>query len=612
MKKRILIALLFIVGVFMIGCATTKTTDVFRFEVRELELTLYSDANTKQENTPKPLKLIRGDIDDNAVIVYTTTILTGENAGKIDMNNGVIEVIGSNVNDKGYPTTKGEKDVVTINPIAAGSVRFSAYIEGQENVCDSIIITVVNEKMSAFQVSLPKDRMFIGEQLQLSSSALPSYLDADMYNFTSNDTQIATVDENGIVTGVKPGKTKITAYSKYDSSMFSSASIEVVYAASGAVKLYDESNALIASGSTLNVTSGETIKLIREVLPSDSTLTKNSVNQSVTCDFATKNIAKATIKAENGVNYIIIEALKAGTTDVTVKAADNKSSFKFTIEVSYDKSTDLALENDNFEIVVEKTAEVKATVSPASANPNVVITPKTDADAELVTITGTTIKGIAPGTATLVVSTIQPDESDPITKEIQVVVSYDTITSLTLSKKELTFTTLLDADAIALGHTITYSVKPSGSNKAVTYVSDNEAVATVDANGVVTINDVVGTATITVTSVDNAEIKDTLVITILPEASTIDVQGGKDSGSTYTNTDVIDLTVSITPNEALQDFKVEFEGEGNYEDCYDINGNQITIYFDSCPLGTFKITISCENSTGSLTWERTYTVIEEE
>lgn len=611
MKKTILIALLFIVGTFLFGCATTKTTDVFRFEVRELEITLYNDANTRQENDAKLLKLIRGDIDDNAVIVYTTTILSGENAGKVEMDNGVIEVVGSNVNKDGYPTTKGVKDIVSVYPIAAGSVRFSAYIEGQENVCDSIIITVVNEKISAFKVSSESSSIFVGTTTTLTSSAIPSYIDAEMFNFSSSDTSIATVDENGVVKGVNAGAATITAYSKYDPSMYSSTTISVRYAQSGSI-IVSKDDVNVTAGSKINMVTGEKVTFSTETLPSDSSLSKESINQMITCESAPKDIVKTSIKNNNGVYLFTVEALKAGTTEITVKSNDKKTTFKFNIEVAYDKATDLILENDNYELKVDKSLTVNATVSPTSANPNVVISGKTDADSALVSINGNVVKAVAPGTATLVVSTIQPDGSDPITKEITVVITYDTLESIALSTKELKYVHGVDADKIALGHTISVNVTPSGANKEFTYVSDNETIATVDANGVVTINDVVGTAKITVTSVENTEITAELTISIIPEPEEISVDGAYEEGHEFNANDDVTFVVSILPAEANQSFDVEIINEGDCMTEADRSGNKISLFFDPDGLGTFKIVITVTTSTGDITWERTYSVKEAE
>ena len=88
MKKKIFLVILFMISLFFVGCATTKATEVFRFEVRELKLTI----STVVESKEKELKLIRGEVDKNATVVYTVTLVEGDKAGQIDMNNGMLQL----------------------------------------------------------------------------------------------------------------------------------------------------------------------------------------------------------------------------------------------------------------------------------------------------------------------------------------------------------------------------------------------------------------------------------------------------------------------------------------------------------------------------------------
>ena len=66
MKKRVLALMMLFLLIGLFGCAKTQVTDVFRFEVRELEMTLYAD---ETKNLEKELGLIKGDIDKDRLSI---------------------------------------------------------------------------------------------------------------------------------------------------------------------------------------------------------------------------------------------------------------------------------------------------------------------------------------------------------------------------------------------------------------------------------------------------------------------------------------------------------------------------------------------------------------
>ena len=90
MKRKVLALIMLFLFVGLVGCAKTQISDVFRFEVRELEMTLYAD---EAKNVEKELGLIKGAIDEDAAIVYSMSYVDGKNAGQVCYINDILEII---------------------------------------------------------------------------------------------------------------------------------------------------------------------------------------------------------------------------------------------------------------------------------------------------------------------------------------------------------------------------------------------------------------------------------------------------------------------------------------------------------------------------------------
>lgn len=93
------------------------------------------------------------------------------------------------------------------------------YFEAPGNYyLDDVLITVVNigEPIAAETVTIDQTELTLNrnESKKLTATVLPGNADVRTVTWSSSDPEVATVDENGIVTGVKAGKATITATSK--------------------------------------------------------------------------------------------------------------------------------------------------------------------------------------------------------------------------------------------------------------------------------------------------------------------------------------------------------------------------------------------------------------
>ncbi len=602
MKKRILLIMLIIVSVFLlVGCATTKATDVFRFEVRELKLTLYGDS---EKNKDKELKLIRGDTDKNATIVYTASYIDGEKAGTVDMNNGIIEIKGSGTNDLGYATTTGVDDNIKIVPVGEGTIRFTAYVQGKENVVDSIIVTVQKEILSAFTLKAVYDSIYVTETTSFKTSTIPTYLDGSVLRYEVSDEKVASITADGTLKGLTPGEVTVKAYSKYDPSLYAIAKVKVTYADAASVVVLDENEFEIED--EIVFTNGDTKVVSTVVEARGSGLTSDSVSQKVTFKSGDNNILKVTTNEDGTVT---LTAASGGETTLTVQSEDKKATTTLDIIVNWPQTETLELVSENLEVAVKKNVSVERTaVVPANANPKLKLTVKEGSE-ELISISGEKIEGLKPGDAYVIVSTIESGTNVPIEKEVKVVVSYDTLTSINLQSKEIGIVTG-DSKFVEGVYSVNlrWTLVPAGSNPQVTLTSSDETVAKISEEGVLTIYDKVGTATITITSNANPEIKAECVVSVAAKPVDFSVEGPEDLTEFVYSEDLeVVFTVTILPEDALQDaFEVEIDNKDNCFVDYEVEGNKIKLIFDPDSLGEFDLIVYVDGI--SKEWFRTYTI----
>ena len=149
------------------------------------------------------------------------------------------------------------------------------------------------------------------------------------------------------------------------------------------------------------------------------------------------------------------------------------------------------IEVSNITMEVGETQTIAATITPDAAETAVVYTIKENTD-NAISLSDNTITALAPGTATIIATIAETESYLGITKEFTVVV--------TAADPELSWTS--NTVELGVGETFTAPTLNNPYNvTGITYSSDNELLATVDAStGVVSlVPDATGTATITAT-----------------------------------------------------------------------------------------------------------------
>ncbi|MDY0236307.1 MAG: Ig-like domain-containing protein [Gudongella sp.] len=233
--------------------------------------------------------------------------------------------------------------------------------------------------------------------------------------------------------------------------------------------------------ATLNLTAGgATGTLLETVNPA------NATNKTVT--WSSSNEAVATVV--NGV----VTPLAAGTATITVTTVDGgfTATSAVTVQAATIPVTGVTLDQATLNLTAGgATGTLLETVNPANAT-NKTVTWSSSNEAVATVVNGV-VTPLAAGTATITVTTV--DGGFTATSAVTVQAATIPVTGVTLDQATLSLT------AGGATGTLLETVNPANAtNKAVTWSSSNELVATV-ANGVVTPL-AAGTATITVTTVD--------------------------------------------------------------------------------------------------------------
>ena len=153
-------------------------------------------------------------------------ILTGCGE-KLKLNQKQLEMtVGDSVELSAGKATKvswdsSNDDVVTVNSgvvnaKSAGEAVITASSENGET--DSCHVKVSDKLISEITLSATGVRVEVGKTIQLEATYKPADASHVVLNWSSSDASIATVNEEGFVTGIAPGVTTITCKSDNDIS----------------------------------------------------------------------------------------------------------------------------------------------------------------------------------------------------------------------------------------------------------------------------------------------------------------------------------------------------------------------------------------------------------
>ncbi len=310
--------------------------------------------------------------------------------------------------------------------------------------------------------------MFVGETYNCSYTISPTNATDKTLMWETDDERIATVDDDGKIIARSSGKAMITIYNK---EIIKASVVVNVYA-----KEVDLSDIELGINS-LYLGIGETYQASIRYIPSNATYGKASYSSS--------NSLIATVDT-NGV----ITAIKKGFTNisVTVDGITKKMLVNVTEKSSIIDIVSLSIASNITEVQVGEQATLIVDYTPSNAtNTNFTYT---SSDTSVLEVSNNgTIRGIKAGNATVLVKSAN---NKTVSIGINVTNSSSNPTDATL-----VLSTSLIQLKVGQSKKISATTLPTTLNQSMTWYSSNNSVATVDANGVVTINSA-GSTTIAV------------------------------------------------------------------------------------------------------------------
>ncbi len=176
---------------------------------------------------------------------------------------------------------------------------------------EKIALKYINAVPSATKVLLKKT-------ISIKTSLIPENTDYKNIQYASSDEKIATVDENGVVTGVGEGDVIITvSVEGTEKSREIKIKVEKPFVKTTGIEISDKKG--------LSVETGSTIQLHANVLPKDAT------NQEIV--WTVKDETKAKVDAKG-----VVTALRPTEyLEITAKTKDGKFSAKYVLKVTKTK-----------------------------------------------------------------------------------------------------------------------------------------------------------------------------------------------------------------------------------------------------------------------------------
>ena len=409
-------------------------------------------------------------ISSNVVEVSSVKMNTKSETIYINSNNKTITlkatVLPINATNKKVVWTSSNTNVATVDNgvVTAKSVGTAIITATAGGKSANTIITVSDETIAVSSIKLNKtaETIYINSDrttTKLTATVTPENATHKTVTWTSSNPSVATVD-NGVVSAKSAGTTIITA-SAGGKSATAKITVSTKVVDVTAVKLNQTSATLYTN------TSDNKIKLTATILPSDAT---NKVVK-----WTSSNSTVATV--DNG----LVTAKKDGTTTITATVGGKSATAKITVTTKNIAVSSIKLNKTSAVLYIntnEKTTALTATVSPSNAT-NKNVTWKSS-NPSVATVNNGVVTAVGTGSTTITATAGGKSATAKITVSKKTI----PVTGISLNKTSETIYLNSSTRTVAL----TATVAPvNATNKTITWTSNNPNVATVAANGVVTI-----------------------------------------------------------------------------------------------------------------------------
>lgn len=396
-------------------------------------------------------------------------------------------VLPENSNDKSVSFESENEELFTVDEngvitgIKAGTA--AVIVKANDGTAQGSVNVRVIQKAEEVIVSEEIPVLWVGESFTLSAQVLPDDTTDKSVVWTSDDEDVAVVDENGVITAIGAGVCEITAESVYGTA-----------ADTVTVEVRQQVTGIEISRTEKAMNLDDTFTLTAKVLP------ENAYDKSVTWVSSDNETVSVD---ENG----LLTAKKTGTATITAISSDE--SIKAECAVRVIRLIDSITINEA-PVVMEKgdTKQLTVLILPENATEKQLTWSSDNEEVVSVDENGL-ITGVAGGKAKITVTTT----TDGVYAECEVTVDVKS-TGIKLNK---------NAAEVYCGDTLSLEAvftPEDTTNKNIIWSTDDDTVATVE-DGVVTPHKV-GTVTVTATAEDTS-VSDSCVITVKKHVESVNV-----------------------------------------------------------------------------------------
>ena len=382
----------------------------------------------------------------------------------------------------------------TVQGLKPGTATVTATAEGKSGTCT---VTVKAKAVNVTEVTLDKTELTLteGEAETLTATVRPDNADNRKVTWSSDKTDVATVDGDGRVTAVKAGEAVITVTTE-DGGKTATCKVTVK---AKAVNVTEVS----LDKTELTLTEGETETLTATVKPD------NADNRKVTW-----SSDKTEIATVDGAGKVT--AVKAGEAVVTVATEDGgrTATCKVTVKAKAVSVTEVTLDRAELTLTEGEAETLTATVKPDNADNKKV---KWSSDkTEIATVDGAgKVTAVKAGEAVVTVTT--EDGGKTATCKVTVKAKVVPVTGVEVNPWAVTL-------SVRGTSKLSYTIRPAdATNQNVKWESESPSVATVDSEGNVQ-GVAAGTAKICVTTEDGG-FKSYCTVTVKKAESKFEVGG---------------------------------------------------------------------------------------